>query len=276
MENDQNHRISPLRTKFDSVAIVVPMYNEIESVPLLSYRLKGVLRILSGQIKSYLLVVDDGSTDMTFQEMRAHFEDADNFHLLRHGQNKGFSQALRTGIEKALDLNVDLIVTIDADTNYDHFYIPLFVDNFTEDCDLMTASPWHPEGQRKYFPAHRLILSLGVSFLYRNILRKYDQPLYTYSACFRIAKADVYRKIKWNGEGFLATSEIMARCIVNGMRIKEYPFHVNPRIFGLSKMRKIRQIYGHLAFMWQLWRNPEFLKIPDNPDNSSDEAAGNA
>lgn len=251
----------PFTTAFKSAAIVVPMYNEVDSIPLLAYRLKGVMRILEDHIAAHLVLVEDGSNDMTYQELRAHFNGIKNVHVLRHWKNLGFSQALRTGINKALDLNVDLIVTIDADTNYDHFYIPMFIDNFSPDCDIMTASPWHPEGQRKYFPKHRLMLSLGLSWLYRKVLAQYHQPLYTYSACFRIAKAEVYRNICWKGEAFMATSEILVRCIINGFRVKEYPFQVNPRWFGMSKMRKLRQIRLHLAFLWKVWKNPDHFKI---------------
>lgn len=254
-------RVTPFKTEFKSVAIVIPMYNEIDSIPLLAYRLKGVIRILSDHMDTHLIFIDDGSNDMTYREIQAHFEGMDNVHITRHWRNMGFSSALRTGIDKAINLNVDLVVTIDADTNYDHFYIPMFVDNFHSDCDIMTASPWHPEGQRKFFPKHRLILSLGLSWLYRMVLRQFNQPLYTYSSCFRVARSDVYRKIRWEGTDFMATSEIMVRCIINGMRVKEFPFHVNPRWFGMSKMKKIKQIILHLKFLWKVWKNPEAFKI---------------
>jgi dolichol-phosphate mannosyltransferase len=242
---------------FVSVAIVVPMYNEIDSIPLLSYRLKGVIRMLADEMAAHLVIVDDGSTDMTHREVLAHFQGMENFHLVRHGANRGFSAALRTGIDRALSLDVDLIVTIDADTNYDHFYIPMFLDNFTPDCDIMTASPWHPLGQRKYFPKHRLMLSLTLSMLYRQALKRFNQPLYTYSACFRVAKSDVYRRIHWTEANFMATSEILVRCVINGLCVKEYPFQVNPRWFGMSKMRKLKTITQHLRFLWKIWRNPD-------------------
>jgi dolichol-phosphate mannosyltransferase len=248
---------SPVRTAYKSMGIVIPMFNEIDSIPLLSYRLKGVVRILSDHMKVHLICVDDGSYDMTYQEMRAHFEDVENVHILKHGMNKGYSAALKTGIDKALEENIDLIITIDADTNYDHFYIPMFVDFFSDECDIMTASPWHPDGQRKFFPKHRLLLSLGLSWLYRKVLKKYNQPLYTYSACFRIAKAEVYRNIHWTGQNFMATSEILVRCIVNGYKVKEFPFQVNPRWFGMSKMKKLNQIILHLKFLYEVYFHPD-------------------
>ncbi|MBF0145470.1 MAG: glycosyltransferase family 2 protein [Magnetococcales bacterium] len=241
----------------DSVAIVIPMYNEEASIELLAYRLKGTLRILSEHTTPHLVLVDDGSLDHTYEYVERSFSGVENLHLLRHERNKGYSAALKTGIGHALQLNTDLIVTIDADTNYDHFYIPMFVECFPEDCDILTASPWHPQGQRKYFPWHRLVLSLTLSALYRFVLARYGTPLYTYSSCFRVARPEVYRRIKWTGESFTATSEILARCIINRLRVVEFPFQVNPRWFGISKMKKIKQIKMHIQLLWQLWRNPE-------------------
>lgn len=245
----------------NNVAIVIPMYNEESSLPTLVYRMKCVLYILSRRMNAELFVVDDGSNDQTRTLIQEAFAGWEGFHLLRHEQNQGYSQALRTGIHAALTGPCQLIVTIDADTNYDHFYIPMFVEQFPDDCDILTASPWHPEGQRKYFPWHRLILSLGLSALYRLVLKEFNQPLYTYSSCFRVARADVYRRIHWTGDSFMANSEILSRCIINGLRVKEVPFQVNPRWFGMSKMRILRQIRKHMEMLWQLWRHPEAFKI---------------
>lgn len=247
----------------ESLAIVIPMYNEIESVPLLAYKLKAVLKIMEGVVDTQVIIVDDGSTDMTMREMRAHFQDYDQVHFIRHWKNQGFGVALRSGVEAALEKKVELIVTIDADTNYDHFYIPYFVDQFSKECDIMTASPWHPDGDAKNFPWRRLILSKGLSFLYRRVLARYGQPLYCYSACFRIARAEVYRQIQWQGTDFLATSEIMVRCIINGLKVREFPFKVNPRWFGESKMKKVRQMNRHLRFIWGIFRNPEQFRQAD-------------
>ena len=261
-------------TDKESLAVVIPMYNEIESVPLLAYKLKAVLKIMDGIIDTHIVIVDDGSTDMTLREMRAHFQDYEQVHFVRHWKNQGFGIALRSGVEAALELNVDLIITIDADTNYDHFYIPYFVDQFSGECDIMTASPWHEDGDSKNFPWRRLILSKGLSFLYRRALAKYGQPLFCYSACFRIARADVYRKIRWTGADFLATSEILVRCVINGLKVREFPFKVNSRWFSQSKMKKFRQIKQHLRFIWRIFKDPDQFRWFEEESTSVDEETG--
>jgi len=63
----------------------------------------------------------------------------------------------------------------------------------------------------------------------------------------------------------MATSEIMARCVVSGFKVKEYPFQVNPRWFGQSKMQIIRQMKRHVAFLLKLWWNPEAYRAPVSP-----------
>lgn len=245
------------------IGIVIPFFNEATNIPTLGYRLKGVKKLLSEYPRVHLIFVDDGSYDNTGTILEKEFASIEDVHIIRHPKNMGYSRALRTGIDKALELDSDLIVTIDADTNYDHFYIPLFINIFPDDCDLMTASPWHPDGQSKFFPKHRLILSTLLSWCYRKVLQRYNQPLYTYSACFRVARPHVYRKIQWQESDFMANSEIAARCIINGMKIKEVPFHLNPRWFGMSKMKKLRQIVLHLKFLYRIWTKPESLLVKD-------------
>lgn len=230
--------------------------------------MKGVLKILS-HMDAHLIFVNDGSSDQTQQLLKDYFQNNSQVHLIQHEKNKGYSIALRTGIDRALELGVELVVTIDADTNYDHFYIPMLVDFFGPEYDIITVSPWHPEGQRKFFPRHRLLLSLGLSFLYRLALAKYKQPLYTYSACFRVAKAQVYKDIHWEGSNFNATSEILARCIANGFKVGEIPFAVNPRWFGMSKMVVFRQMRLHLKFLWHIWKNPDFLLLSKSSNQTS-------
>jgi len=44
--------------------------------------------------------------------------------------------------------------------------------------------------------------------------------------------------------------------------VKEYPFQVNPRWFGMSKMRKLKTIKSHLGFLWKIWRDPDQFLAP--------------
>ena len=70
----------------------------------------------------------------------------------------------------------------------------------------------------------------------------------------------MFEAVDFDAKDFLATSEIMAKAIVNGLKVYEYPFQVNPRWLGMSKMKKLRQSAAHLKFLARLVFRAETLK----------------
>tara|TARA_B100002003_G_scaffold251447_1_gene295053 strand:- start:4750 stop:5499 length:750 start_codon:yes stop_codon:yes gene_type:complete len=235
------------------IRVVIPLYNEVASLPTLIYRIKGVQKILKDDFDFGYIIINDGSTDKTLEKLQSFLENSKFVIILNHNANKGFGAALKTGIRKALEVDSDIIVTIDGDTNYDHFLIPQLVSELTDDIDIVTASPWHPEGGRKQFPKHRLLFSLVLSWLYRFVIGKKYQNLYCYSAGFRCYKKEVLDKVNFTGNDFLATAEIIIRSILKGFKVKEYPVHVAPRWYGISKMQYYKQTVVHLKFIYWLY-----------------------
>jgi len=90
-----------------SLTVVVPAYNEAESLPLFLPELVAYCRQKGWEI----IVVDDGSTDETRQVLSA-YETAPHVRILHHKVNKGYGGALKTGIVHA---DTDFVVTMDAD-----------------------------------------------------------------------------------------------------------------------------------------------------------------
>src|SRR5215470_15135124 len=89
------------------IIIVIPAYNEERSI-------MAVIRGLKQQGFTRLIVVDDGSRDRTSQLARQ-----EGVILLRHILNRGLGGALGTGINAALRLGAEIIVTFDADGQHD-------------------------------------------------------------------------------------------------------------------------------------------------------------
>src|SRR5439155_1877457 len=89
------------------VVIVIPAYNEKRSIIT-------VIRGLKQQGFVRLIVVDDGSSDRTNELARQ-----EGVILLRHILNRGLGGALGTGINAALRLGAEFIVTFDADGQHD-------------------------------------------------------------------------------------------------------------------------------------------------------------
>jgi glycosyltransferase involved in cell wall biosynthesis len=98
-----------------SISIVIPAYNEVDAIGPTLQRIRAALD--SAQQEGEIIVVDDGSTDGTSDEVSQH----PRVRLIRHPHNRGYGAALKTGIRQA---RCDVIVIIDADGTYPCEVIP--------------------------------------------------------------------------------------------------------------------------------------------------------
>jgi len=117
------------------VSIVIPLYNESESLPHL---MKAIAGVLDKQDLAYeVLFVDDGSLDSSFTVLRQlHDEYPDKVRVCRFSRNYGKSAALSAGIERATG---DVIITMDADLQDDPVAIPDMLKKLDEGWDVVSG-----------------------------------------------------------------------------------------------------------------------------------------
>jgi hypothetical protein len=115
--------------------------------------------------------------------------------------------------------------------------------------DLVTASPYHPQGRVRNVPGWRLLLSRGASFLYRRVLR---QKLHTYTSCFRVYRRSAVAALEVRETGYLGIAEMLGRLDLQGARVVEHPATLEVRMLGCSKMKTLRTIRGHLRLLARL------------------------
>jgi hypothetical protein len=130
------------------------------------------------------------------------------------------------------------------------------IPRLTDGVDLVTASPYHPDGAVRNVPGWRLFLSKGSSFLYRRVLR---QKLYTYTSCFRVYRRSAVLGLDVREKNFLGVAELLGKLDLRGSRIVEHPATLEVRMLGRSKMKTLRTILGHLKLLsrlalLRLWR----------------------
>lgn len=122
------------------LAIVVPCYNEEEAFP---FSVKSLTEVLCGMIKSgkinkksYVLFVDDGSKDKTWELISAEVKRNSLVRGLKLSGNVGHQNALLAGLLTANDSS-DLTVSIDADLQDDVNAIEKMVDAYHNGCDIV-------------------------------------------------------------------------------------------------------------------------------------------
>ncbi len=224
------------------VTIVIPCYNETSALPYLANALRG-LREHATQYDIRLVFVNDGSSDDTGEKLRALFADWAGAEIVNHDRNRGVAAAVLTGIRAA---RTETVCSMDCDCTYDPEELPNMIPLLTPDVDLVTASPYHPDGRVLRVPAWRLALSKGASALYRAVLR---QPLHTYTSCFRVYRRSAVLAVELKQPGFLGVAELLGKLDLSGSRIVEYPATLNVRMLGHSKMKIVRTIAGHFRLM---------------------------
>ncbi|MCI6035720.1 MAG: glycosyltransferase family 2 protein [Firmicutes bacterium] len=124
----------------DRLAIVVPCYNEEEMLPLTTKELTGVLSDLIAKQKiapdSYILYVDDGSKDSTWELIRKFHEEEKKVFGLKLAGNVGHQNALTAGMLNAME-HADIMISIDADLQDDTAVMEEMVDKFHEGKDIV-------------------------------------------------------------------------------------------------------------------------------------------
>jgi dolichol-phosphate mannosyltransferase len=168
--------------------------------------------------------------------------------LVPHTHNQGLGAALRTGLTAARGA---WIITSDADGTYRFDEIPSLLKRCTADVDIVTASPYHPQGGVENVPGYRLVLSRSASTLYRMIVGGH---IHTYTALFRAYRRSVVERVPVRYDGFLAVAQLLTEATLVGFRVAEYPTVLHVRQYGQSKAKVVRLTLQHVRYMAGLVR----------------------
>jgi polysaccharide deacetylase family protein (PEP-CTERM system associated) len=234
---------SALRTP---ISIVIPCYNEEPTLPYLANTLKGLEEDLSKNYQPEFIFIDDCSKDSTFARLQEIFGGRENVRIVRHETNRGVAAGIMTGLREA---QTEIVCSMDCDCTYDPHELGKMLPLLGETVDLVTASPYHAQGGVRNVPEWRLFLSKGASWLYRRVLRS---KLDTYTSCFRVYRRSSVMDLNLRETGFLGVAEMLGKLDLRGGRIVEFPAVLEVRLFGFSKMKTARTIFGHLKLLSHL------------------------
>jgi dolichol-phosphate mannosyltransferase len=239
-------RNSKVPTDRVAITIVVPCFNEELALANLRARLHAVKESLGQCYIVNLILVDDGSTDQTWELMQEYFGNDPDCCLLRQIRNLGLAAAILRGIRTA---KTEVVCSIDSDCTYDPEELHKLLPLLTEGIDLVTGSPYHPLGEVRDVPQWRLALSKTASSLYRQVLK---HKLYTYTSCFRVYRRSAILNLQLRQNGFLGIAELIGKLELQGSKIVECPTTLGVRVHGVSKMQTASVMVGHIFLLGRL------------------------
>jgi dolichol-phosphate mannosyltransferase len=231
------------------VSVVIPCYNEEDGIPQLKEKLRPALNDLKKDYSVEIIFVDDGSSDSTFEQLTTHFTEPE-FRIIRHEKNQNLGAATRTGMSNARGT---WVAFLDSDCTYEPGLLKPMLAEMKSGADLVTLSPYHPLGRVDGVAAYRLLLSKGLSLIYRVLLGK---KIFTYTAMARVYNRQKYSTITSPANDFTAIAEMMLKALKQDFEVREVPAVLSVRRFGESKMKTVRVIRAHLKLIRRLVLKP--------------------
>jgi dolichol-phosphate mannosyltransferase len=225
-----------------SVSIIVPLFNELPGIPALEQRLVPFVRRWGEQREVELLLVDDGSRDGTGPALLS-LARPPAVQVVTHEVNQGLTAALWTGILRARG---EIVCFLDSDLTYDPEILPELVALVEAGADVALASPYHPQGGVEGVPARRLVLSRGLSRLYRWFVHA---DLWTFTGMVRAWRRELLLSCRPERGGFLGIAEMLLRALDRGARVAELPAVLRARKQGASKLHVVPTVLGHLDLL---------------------------
>lgn len=246
------------------ISIIIPCCNEEDSVPYLVTRFFPMVEQLRRDRSVEVIFVDDGSTDNTYECLKAITHGETDMRIVRHPVNRGLGAAIRTGFSHAQG---EIVVTTDSDGTYRFEEIPALLARLKPGIDIVTVSPYHRQGGIENVPGYRILLSRGSSLLYQILV---DRHIATYTALFRAYRREVTRRVPFLSDGFLAGTELLVNAMFMGYKVTEHPAVLHSRQAGASKAKIARIIRAHLGFQWDvLLRRLRLAPLPRPQEGES-------
>ncbi len=224
------------------VLVVIPTFNESESITALLARLDRARDSLSDKYHIEILIVDDSSADKTAEIARS--LNLKNLLVLSQVSKSGLGQAYIAGFKQGLIGNYQYFVEMDADLSHQPEQLSDLLAVASEK-DLVIGTRWMSGGKVVNWPIGRRILSKFGTKYAAFVL---NLPYKDLTSGYRVLSRQLLMKIDLDqiqtlGYGFQI--EIALKAIQSGFKIKEVPITFVERENGRSKMG--------LAIVWEAW-----------------------
>lgn len=203
-----------------AISVVVPLYNEEESIAHLRLQLTEALE-QSGYTFE-IIIVDDGSRDRSFAMLREWALADPRVTVVRFRRNFGQTAAFSAGFNQARG---EVVVTMDADLQNDPLDIPKLMAKVEEGYDIVSG--WRKDRQDRFLD--RKLPSMLANRLISNVT---DVRLHDYGCSLKAYRRDVLQHVRLYGELHRFIPALASQV---GGAVTEVPVNHRSRQFGRSK-----------------------------------------
>lgn len=222
------------------LSIVVPIYNEEESIPHLVAAVRDALTEAWGDARRWeLVMVDDGSRDRSVDVALAEAERDARVRLVRLARNYGQTQAMQAGFDAARG---EVIVSMDGDLQNDPRDIPNLLARMAEGYDLVAG---YRKGRQDAFITRKI-----PSFVANRIIAALTGVRIRDNGCsLKAYRRSVIEQFSLYSDQHRFLPALAAATA--GARITEIPVRHHARRFGSSKygLSRVLKILGDLLTM---------------------------
>ena len=221
------------------ISVIIPVYNEKSTITEIIARVRAV------DLAKEIIIVDDGSTDGTSEQLVEIGSKFENVNVLSHKKNRGKGAALRTGFASA---SGEIIIVQDADLEYDpRDYEMLLIPILDGRADVVYGSRFLGGPHRVLFFWHYV----GNKFLTLFCDALSNLNITDMETGYKVFKKEVLDDIKLKSNRFGFEPEFTMKIAKKGFRVYEVPISYSGRTYEEGK--KIGWRDGLAAIFAILW-----------------------
>lgn len=198
------------------ISIIVPAFNEERNIPLLIEKTEKMIE--NAKLDCELIIVDDGSTDGTYNEASKYQKRYNFIKVLKHRKNRGITDALISGFGVA---EGDIYLFFPADLQYDPEDIPKLIEPIYDGADIVTG--WKKGRYERRF----------ISNVYNALSRwLFKVPVHDLNSV-KAFKKEVVENLPLRRDWH---RYMVALAYEEGYKIEEVRVNLYPRKYGKSKL----------------------------------------
>jgi len=218
-----------------SYSLIIPIYNEENSLPILLKKLNNLPENIE------IIIIDDGSNDKSSLILNNKFL---RFKILKNIKNFGKGYSIKRGVKHAKNKN---IILMDGDLEINIDEIPKLIKQFISSSKVIVGVRWSKKSSWEYN-----INSLGNYFINFLFNKLYDSNLSDILCCVKIMNKNLFESLCIKSNGFGIEAETMAKLLLKKIEIKEVNINYKRRTKKQGKKLRLSDSWNIIFIIFKL------------------------